>query len=78
MDSLFAYWSRMVKREQLGTAKITEKNRIYIPPNVIEKLNLKNGDYLSFELDENDCICVFKGHLRFLRKANKCIPSGEK
>ena len=65
----------MVEREQLGTAKITEKNRIYIPPKVVEILKLKIGEYLSFEMDERNQICIFKGHLRFLRN-NKDIVGG--
>ena len=60
----------MSERKQLGTAKITENNRIYIPPNVVKFLRLIQGDYLSFEKNENNHICIFKGHLRFLRKSN--------
>jgi len=67
----------MVVREQLGTAKITDNNRIYIPPNVVKYLKLNQGDFLSFERNENNQIMVFKGHLRFYR-SNSNQSKGEK
>lgn len=55
--------------KQLGTSKITERNRVVIPQEVLDVL--PKGDRLSWELDEKtNCICVFMGHERFLRKNN--------
>ena len=58
--------------KQLGVSKIDERNRVYIPQDVLDIL--PKGDRLSWELDENDCVCVFMGHERFLRTSNKCKP----
>jgi len=55
--------------KQLGVSKIDERNRVYIPQEVLDVL--PKGDRLSWELDENDCVCVFMGHERFLRNSNK-------
>lgn len=67
----------MVMRKQLGTARVNNKNRIYIPKEVIDFLNIKVGDFLSFELNEKNHISIFKGHLRFLR-TNNYQPENEK
>lgn len=68
----------MVVRKQLGTTRVNDKNRIYIPKEVINFLNIKIGDFLSFELNEKKQILVFKGHLRFLRNSNSYQPKREK
>jgi hypothetical protein len=52
--------------EQLATSKIDEKNRTYIPKEVLDIL--PKGDRLSWELDEYGNICVFMGSERFIRK----------
>lgn len=69
----------MVVRKQLGTSRVNDKNRIYIPKEVVNFLNIKIGDFLSFELNEEEkTILVFKGHLRFLRtKNNNNQPKNE-
>jgi len=62
--------------KQLGISRIDERNRTRIPLVVLDVL--PRGDRLSWELDEDtNCICVFMGHLRFLRKNanNKCQTS---
>lgn len=56
-------------KKQLAVSQIDDRNRTYIPKEVLDIM--PKGDYLSWELDENKCICVFKGHLNFLRN-NKC------
>jgi len=66
----------MVARRQLGTARINNNNRIYIPKEVIDFLNIKVGDFLSFEVNENNIICVFKGSLRIARKNNARFNPG--
>jgi len=65
--------------KQLGISHIDERNRTRIPLVVLDVL--PNGDRLSWELDEEtNCVCVFMGHERFLRKNanNKCNYNGEK
>jgi len=62
-------------RKQLGISQIDDRNRTYIPKEVLDIL--PKGDYLSWELDDNECVCVFKGHLRILRNSNKCVPGNE-
>jgi len=64
-----------VEERQLGASKITGNNRIYIPPSVVGFLKLKIGDFLSFEINENNIICVFKGSLRIARKNSNCKPN---
>ena len=64
----------MSERKQLGTSRIDDRKRITIPQSVLDIL--PKGEYISWELDENNCICVFKGHLRILRNSNSC-KSGE-
>ena len=56
-----------MKLKQLGTSRIADRNRIVIPQKVLDAL--PKGDRLSWELDEEtNCVCVFMGHERFLRK----------
>ncbi|MBE3122584.1 MAG: hypothetical protein IMZ58_10320 [Thermoplasmata archaeon] len=62
-------------RKQLAVSQIDERNRTYIPKEVLDVL--PKGEFLSWELDDNGCICVFKGHLNILRNSNKCTPNGE-
>ena len=62
-----------MKLKQLGTSRIADRNRIVIPQEVLDVL--PSGDRLSWELDEEtNCVCVFMGHERFLRKNhnNQC------
>lgn len=63
--------------KKLGVSPLDERNRIYVPQAVIDVL--PKGDRLSWELDEEtNCVCVFMGHERFLRKnQNKCQIKGE-
>ena len=39
--------------ERLSTAKVTSKGQITIPKHVREKLNLKPGDKVRFEIDDD-------------------------
>jgi len=55
--------------KQLATSKIDEKNRTYIPKEVLDIL--PNGDRLSWELNEHGQVCVFMGSERFIRKTKK-------
>lgn len=52
--------------KQLATSKIDDKNRIYVPKEVLDVL--PKGDRLSWELDEHGNVCVFIGSERFIRK----------
>ena len=58
--------------KQLGTSQIDNRNRIYIPQEVLDIL--PHGDRLSWELDDNGCVCIFMGHERFIRKNNNRCP----
>ena len=62
----------MSERKQLGISRIDDRKRITIPRSVLDIL--PKGEYISWELDKNNCICVFKGHLRVLRNSNACKP----
>ena len=61
--------------KQLGTSKIDERNRTYIPQKVIDIL--PKGDRLSWELNEKGIVCVFIGHERFLRNMNFVNNKGD-
>ena len=44
-------------------AKITSKSQLVIPQEVREILNLKQGDYVIFEVDEKNEIKIKKGKI---------------
>jgi len=44
-------------------AKLTSKAQIVIPQEVRDLLNLKKGDYVVFEVDDNKKIYVKKGRI---------------
>ena len=45
-------------------SKLTSKYQASIPKEVREILNLKEGDYAIFEVDENKCVSIKKGKIK--------------
>lgn len=46
----------------LGTCKIDSKNRITLPPKVLDFLKITNGDLVSIEND-GKCLCLRKAYI---------------
>jgi len=55
---------KMTKLKYINASKVSKNRQIFLPKEVVEKLQLEPGDYVGFFLNSNEDIIIRKMRLR--------------